>query len=420
MKSPLPATAILIMVLLFSSGCMTTAPAYTTGPASGGPTPVVVDALVTLSGSYAPQGAIAEAALLTAEDDINEYAKAIGSQRRINVVFHDTRSDPATALSLAREVQKNGRSVILGHMTSAEIAAIKPFTDSNGMLVLDAGSTSPSLSIAGDSVYRLISDDSAQGLATALLLRERQVNAIVPLWRGDIWGDGLLNATRSAFIGRGGVVLEGVRFDPDTADFSGAVATLDIAAGDAIRTYGADNVGIYLIGFEESAPILVQASEKENLTRVRWFGCDGNAGIPSLAGAAPAARLAAQVNLTSVVWGIGNNEQLSRAQDNIRDRLGYQPSWGPVALYDALWIVHDLLGEVPAGADRDVLKLALVRHLNTYCGETGGLRVNHAGDRAHASYDVLQVVGSPEGSEWKMIAHVRTRDDGSYSIEQMN
>lgn len=413
MKSSLPSIAILLMILLFSSGCMTTAPSQTNDPASGGPAPVVVDALVTLSGSYAPQGAIAKAALLTAEDDINEYAKAIGSQRRIRVLFHDTRSDPATALSLAREVQNSGRRIILAHMTSAEIAAIKPFADANGLLVLDAGSTSPSLSIAGDSVYRLVSDDSAQGQAINMLLEQQHIRAIVPLWRGDIWGDGLLNATRGAFLTRGGVVPDGVRFDPDTTDFSLPVARLDIATGDAIRTYGADHVGVYLIGFEESAPILDHASEKENLTRVRWFGCDGNAGIPSLTGTSPAARTAAQVNLTSVVWGISYSEELSRAQQRIRERLGYQPSWGPVALYDALWVTHDLLNEVPEDADLASLELALVRHLDTYMGETGALSVNKAGDRAQASYDVLQVGGGAEGSEWRKVSHISLQDDGS-------
>lgn len=318
-----------------------------TGPESGAQAPVVVDALVTLSGSYAAQGAIAKAALLTAENDINDYAKAIGSQHRIRVVLHDTMSDPATALSLARDVQMSGRRIILGHMTSAEMTAIKQFTDTNGMLVLDAGSTSPSLAIAGDSVYRLVSDDSAQGLTMALLLRERHVNEIVPIWRGDIWGDGLLNATRGAFETRDGVVLDGVRFDPGTADFSLPVAELDLIASDAIGKYGADHVGIYLIGFEESAQILQKSSEKENLTRVCWFGCDKNAGIPALSGLTPAARSAAQVNLTSVVWGIGNSEQLSRAQERIRDRLGYLPSWGPVALYDALGSCMTSLAKFP-------------------------------------------------------------------------
>lgn len=416
MKYPTLAIAILLTFLMLAAGCMNTAPPQTTGPGSGVSSPVVIDALVTLTGPYSSQGAIAKAALLTAEEDINRYSAAIGSERRVSVVFHDTASDPATALTQAKEVQKSGRRIILGHMTSAEIAAIKTFVDANGMLVLDAGSTSPSLAFPDDSIYRLISDDSAQGRAMAMWLEEQQIQAIVPLWRGDVWGDNLLNATRSAFLERGGVAIDGIRFGPDTTDFSFHVASLDLLAGDAIQAHGADHVGIYLIGFEESVPILEEISVKENLTHVRWFGCDGNAGIPSLAGVSPAASAAARVNLTSVVWGIAHGDPSSEPQTRIRERLGYSPSSGPIALYDALWVVHDLLNEIPSNADQTRLKLALERHLNTYQGETRSLATNEGGDRALASYDVFQVMERDGIPQWKYIAHIIIWEDRSEHI----
>lgn len=416
MKYPTLPTAILLTFLLLATGCMNTSAPQTTGPGSGASSPVVIDALVTLTGPYSSQGAIAKAALLTAEEDINRYSASIGSERRVSVVFHDTASDPATALTRAKEVQKSGRRIFLGHMTSAEIASIKTFVDENGMLVLDAGSTSPSLAIPGDSIFRLISDDSAQGEAMAMWLGEQQIRAIVPLWRGDIWGDNLLNATRGAFLEHGGLAIDGIRFGPETTDFSFHVASLDLLAGDAIEAYGADHVGIYLIGFEESAPIIEKAAGRENLTRIRWFGCDGNADIPSLAGVSPAATAAARVNFTCVVWGIAHGDPSSEPQTRIRERLGYPPSSGSITLYDALWVVHDLLNDVPINADQTRLTLALERHLNTYQGETGSLVTNEAGDRALASYDVFRVMEQDGIPQWKRIGHVIIWEDRSEHI----
>lgn len=404
-------TIVLLASMMFMAGCTTIPPA----PASGSSL-IVVDALLPLTGSYSSFGEMAQAALLTAEEDINRYYQTIGSPARVNVVIHDTGSDPGTALRLVQAVHADGHRIVLGHMTSAEIAAIKEYTDTNGMVVLDAGSTSPALAIPGDSIYRLISDDSAQGRVMGVWLAKNNIDAIVPIWRGDIWGEGLLNATRAAFAERNGITLDGVRFDPATTDFAAPVSSLDILAGDAVRTYGAERVGIYVIGFDETAPVLSEASGRQNLSRVRWFGCDGNTGISSLTGSTPAALFAAQTNLTGTVWGIAHGNPLDGPQTRIRERLGFQPSSGPVALYDALWVVKDMSEEIPAGVGRARIEAALVRHMNTYDGESGSLMPNEAGDRSLASYDIMQVVSGSGGSVWKSVANVIIWADGREEI----
>jgi branched-chain amino acid transport system substrate-binding protein len=407
---------VLLAVIMFITGCTTIPPAPASGPAPTVSSLIVVDALLPLTGSYSSFGEMAQAALLTAEKDINEYYQAIGSPARVTVVIHDTGSDPDTALRLVQAVHADGRRIVLGHMTSAEIAAIKGYTDTNGMVVLDAGSTSPALAIPGDSIYRLISDDSTQGQVMGVWLARNTIDAIVPIWRGDIWGDGLLNATRAAFAERNGVTLEGVRFDPAATDFAAPVSSLDILAGDAVRTYGAGRVGIYIIGFDETAPILNEASGRQNLSQIRWFGCDGNTGVSALTGLTPAARFAARVNLTGTVWGIAHGNPLDGPQTRIRERLGFQPSSGPVALYDALWVVKDISEEIPAGAGQAQIEAALVRHMNTYDGESRSLKPNEAGDRSLASYDIMQVFSGSAGSGWQKIANVIIWTDGREEI----
>jgi len=407
---------ISLAAIIFMAGCTMTTPTPVPSPVPTGSDLIVVDALLPLTGSYSSFGAMAKAALLTSEEDINQYTQTIGSSTRVKVVIHDTGSDPATALQLAKQVRADGRRIVLGHMTSAEIEAIKSYSDANGMVVLDAGSTSPSLAIPNDSIYRLIADDSAQGLVMGIWLEKNKIHAIVPLWRGDIWGEGLLNSTQAAFSERKGVTLDGVRFDPAEKDFASSVTSLDIRTGDAIRNYGADRVGVYIIGFDESATILSKASGKQNLSRVRWFGCDGNTGISSLAGTTSASRFAAHANLTGTVWGIAHDDPSSGPQTRMRERLGYPPSSGPIALYDALWVVKDVLKEIPADAGQARIEAALVQHLSTYDGESRSLMPNAAGDRLLSSYDVMQVTSGSAGSGWKKVAHVTVWTDGREEI----
>ena len=275
------------------------------------------------------------------------------------------------------------------------------------MIAISSGSTAPSLAIPDDSIYRMISDDSVQGEFMAIYLDAEHIRAILPVWRGDIWGDSLSNLTLAAFSARNGTALDGVRYDPGTTDFNATVASLDMLTGEAIDAYGADSVGIYAVTFNEIGDIMNAAAERPNLSRVRWFGSDGNTLDPSLTGTTPAARFAARVNMTGSIWGIPDEYRNSSEVARIRERLGREPDGSSIALYDTLWVVMQVREETPADANRSQLARALVHHLDTYHGASSDLTPNAAGDRVLASYDLLQVTGGPSGSEWKMIAQIR-------------
>lgn len=404
MRYPVPVALFLLAALLLG-GCVGSEPEEP--GASPATEEVQVDALLALHGVGSSLGESSKAALLTAEDDINRYYRDIGSPTRVKVIIHDTASDPATALGLAEQVHTSGRKFVIGYLSSAETSAIRNYTDANGMIAISSGSTAPDLAIPDDSIYRMISDDSAQGEFMAIYLVSEQVRAIVPLWRGDIWGDSLSNLTLAAFSERGGSALDGIRYDPGTTDFDTAVASLDVLTGRAIDTYGAGSVGIYAVTFNEIGDVMTAATGRPNLSQVRWFGSDGNTLDPSLTGTTPAARFAARVNMTGMIWGIPVEYQDSSEAMRIRERLGREPDGSSIALYDTLWVVMNVLEETPADANQTQLAGALVHHLNTYHGASSDLTTNAAGDRILASYDILQVAGGPSGSQWKKIAQIR-------------
>jgi ABC-type branched-subunit amino acid transport system substrate-binding protein len=180
-----------------------------------------------------------------------------------------------------------------------------------------------------------------------------------------------------------------------------------VLTGAAIANYGADSVGSYAVTFNEIGDIMTAAAEAPNLSRVRWFGSDGNTLDPSLTGTTPAARFAASVNMTGMIWGIPIADRDSSVVTRITDRLGREPDGSAIALYDTLWVVVQVLGETPADADQAQLARALVHHLDTYNGASGVLTVNAAGDRELASYNIVEVVAGPSGSEWKNVAQIK-------------
>jgi receptor family ligand binding protein len=96
------------------------------------------------------------------------------------------RLDPAAALERITALANQGVRVFIGPQSSSEIAAVKAFADSAGVVILSQGSTAGSLSIPDDNVFRLVPDDPAEGAAQVELLREDGIETVVPLWRTDV------------------------------------------------------------------------------------------------------------------------------------------------------------------------------------------------------------------------------------------
>jgi branched-chain amino acid transport system substrate-binding protein len=403
-----------LLIVLVLAGCTGSAPRdISSGPGNTGTGEVRVDVLIPLTGVAAPLGESSYAALVTAADDINRYYADIRSPVRVRLVFHDTGTDPIKTMNLTEEIHDSGGTTIIGYITSAEIQKIKGFTDANGMVVISSGSTAPNLALPGDSIYRVVSDDTAQGRVMGSFLAEEGIRAIVPVWRGDVYGDGLKNSTSAAFEEKGGRSLEGIRYLPGTTDFNATVASLDVLAGKAIESDGTGAVGVYAVSFSELSDIMAAAATKPNLSRVRWFGGDGSTGSPLLAGTTPAARFAGETRLTGTIWGIyGRNPENNPVVMEIHDRLGREPDGEAVALYDTLWVVMAEKADTGNITDPAVTARALTQHLDTYTGASLDLGVNTAGDRAMASYDIFQVVPGSTGSTWKRIRQVTMWPDG--------
>jgi branched-chain amino acid transport system substrate-binding protein len=261
-------------------------------------------------------------------------------------------------------------------------------------------STAPSLAIAGDNVYRFVPPDTYQADAMAYYLKEEGTSAIVPAWRGDVWGDELEKLAMASFKRGNGTVLDGVRYVPGEKDYAGMVANLDVQVGRAIAAHGKENVGVYLISLDEAAAIMEAAAKTQNLTKVRWYGCDGNVLLDTLV-TGDAARFAVETRFTGPEFG-----QENRAGSNtpaireIQDTLGQQPDGYSLASYDALWTVAMTRTQTDT-TEISKLKIAL----EGTAGEAGGplfgsVKLNGAGDRLTAHYTFWSVEADGEACRW--------------------
>jgi branched-chain amino acid transport system substrate-binding protein len=372
---------VAVSLLLGASTALARGPSWTT--------PVIeLGGIITMSDTGDPD---TQVALALAVEDVNAYFAARGSALRVRLTLEGTGLDPEIALAQVERLAARGFKVIIGPESSAEVEAIKPFTDANGMRVLSHCSTAPALAIPGDSVYRLVPSDLRQAAAIARLIAREGKRAIVPMWRGDVWGDGISAALRRELVALGVTVWPGVRFDPEAADLSADLAAL-AAQVEQARAASGEAVAVAFLGFgSDGAAALAGATDIPVLGAVRWYGSDGTALSREILAEPAAARFAVETGFASTLFA----DVHTPGADAVRARISAAVGGGSVyycamAAYDAVWLAA--LGAAAVGTD-DVESFThvLVAIADSSVGVTGPITLDAAGDRADAAYAVWEI-----------------------------
>jgi len=379
---------------------------------------VYIGALLPLTG---PLGSFAEndmVVLKLAEKDVNDWLEQIGAKWRVKVLFEDTALDPKQALDKVQALHSRGVKIFIGPMASSEVKEVKGYADANKLLMISQSSTSPALAIPNDMIYRFCPPDEFQGAASARATFDLGVRYVVAVWRGDAWGDGLVDSYERAFTkllgdsGEKGEVLgkgngKGIRYDPDTKEFTTIASQLANIVKELVREHGADKVGVYYAGFGEYVQFVAAASQYEVLWKVRWIGSDGTALLGDIQTNEKAAKFSYETKFISPMFGTPSPLQ-ERIASEVKRQLGRLPESYAYASYDALWLVAVALNMVDEYDPVSVAKV-LPSLTQRWYGATGVFKLNENGDRAFSDYMFWMVVPSDGKYEWKLA--------GGYSYE---
>ncbi len=346
-----------------------------------------------------------QAAIRFALKDVNAFlASGEGPQASILLNVRGTGLSAERAAEKIGILAARGLKVIIGPESSAEVEAIKPYTDANGMVLLSHCSTAPSLAQENDSVFRLVPSDLSQAEAIAQLIHSAGFQAIIPMWREGVWGDDISSATAVQFSKTGGLVYEGVRFDPEQADFTTELASLGDQVRDARAEYG-DHAAVAYFSFgPEGESVLSQAAEIPGLDEVTWFGSDGTALSREILDNPLAAGFAVRTGFFNTLFA----DPDSAAADALRARISSVIGGGGVhfcalAAYDAVWIAASAAA-IAGMEDIEAFKLALMEVANAHEGASGRTALNAAGDREDATYNVWvieEVAGQHQWVPWR-------------------
>jgi branched-chain amino acid transport system substrate-binding protein len=372
---------------------------------------VLIGGLLPLTGEYASWGLASQAAMALAVEDVNVYLEGNAAGIRFASETEDVQVDPQLALEKAQALQARGVQILIGPPTSEQVAHLKPFVDSQGLLLVSPTSTAGSLAITGDNIFRFTPSDRMQGVAVSAMMWDDGIRVVVPIWRDDPSGAGLEAATRASFSARGGAVLDGVKYGTATEDYAATVAALRARTDQAIAEHGAERVGIYLVGFDEVVEIFARADADPVLGSVRWYGSDSTARLDALVNDSRAAAFAMRSGFPSSAFGMeeGARDIWEPVAARIRARTDQEADARALAVYDAVWVVAR--GYVASGATQDIerLKHAVTTAAASGYGATGWTALDEAGDRRHGDFDFWAIRMQDGAPRWTRVAMYESR-----------
>jgi ABC-type branched-subunit amino acid transport system substrate-binding protein len=396
--------SVLIGILVYPSSPLnavfTNTKAEIIAPPNDGKKIVTLGALLPLTGAWATVGKSENAAIKIAVKDVNQYLSKSNSNIRIGLIVEDTGTDPAISLEKLQDLASKGVRIVIGPATSAELNVLQYYASQKGIMLISPSSTAPSLAVVGNNVYRFIPDDTYQAQAISRLMWQEGVRVVVPMWRTDIYGNELVGTVREDFEKLGGTVLSGIGYVPYTGDFSSSLnrinfiiwsqdlKSLDSKVSQAVTQYGANKVGVYLVAFDEVAPIFIEAQNLPVLSDVKWFGSDGSVLNNKLVKNMDAALFAVKTGFVNPIYAIDNKSYKLKLIDNqIQQMIGRVPRAYAEVTYDAFWVAALTENATLGTNDINYLKKTFVQIANSYTGITGDTSLNEAGDRKHGDYD---------------------------------
>jgi branched-chain amino acid transport system substrate-binding protein len=338
--------------------------------------------------------------------EFNKHLEEIDAPWHLKMVSEDSATSPVIALEKLTSLNAKGIGIIVGPETSSNIRNIKGYSDSNNMLLVSCCSSAPALAIPNDSVFRLVPDDTNQGTALAKLIQHEGIEVLVPVWRGDTWGDGLSEAATGSFRDRGGQTGEGIRYNPESPEFSASTSLLAEKVQGYVDEYGADKVAVLFLGFAEILQFTQSASEHDILDDVRWFGPGANTKEHKLIEDRIGLEFSTSVQFTTVQFAASKNPIYDKVQAHLTETLGTEPNTFVHSSYDAVWVIGLAILETQS-TDVGTIKAALPEIAENYSGAIGSTKLNEAGDLAQADYEVWGI----RGGEWVLLGKYTQSDD---------
>jgi branched-chain amino acid transport system substrate-binding protein len=317
--------------------------------------------------------------------DYNAYAQKLGYDVEFQYLIDNADSQAAVHLEKVQGYKAIDVNVFIGGGWSSQAQSALSYCNDNNMLMWSSSSTSPILAIENDNLYRMCPDDTIQAPAIAEMLKSYGIKAVVVIQRGDAWADGIYNYLEPRFTEEGGVVLEKIRYAGEATEFSNYLQSAENALAPAVEQYGQDKVAIELIAFQEAVTMVTQAQDYPTVYSLPWFGSDGTSLTQQFIDDSP--EQASHLYIFSTYAAPAESSKFSDLYDRYFALVSQPFGYYSACAYDIGWILAETMLETQSIDASDLIPLQATTSFNSF-GSSGWNRLNAAGDRAAADYQI--------------------------------
>lgn len=375
------------------------------GGGGGGDEPtnadITVGALLNLSGDYSGNDQLVYSALYQAAQDARD---SLGVTIAIDAV--DTQGDPTIATQQLHSLLDKGIRVFVGPSTSGEAQAVLPLANSAGALLVSESSTAQTLAIPNDALYRLSPSNTVQSQAVVDLMAVQGKRALITVNREDLGNQEEATSVRQFASQRGFSLQPPITYPTSAWNEFDSVANQIVAAATAASANGAEQVAIFIAGFDEVANLLDACSTYDTLNSYSFYGSDGTAQNTQITSSARPAYFAVGADSFPSPLLSVPADQAARAQQITEAIGGTYPNGFALNGYDAILIMANAyLSDPQFTAGGIATRQAFTKAAQGYQGVTGVIRLNGAGDRITADYTFWGVCYLNGLTNWYSVGH---------------
>jgi branched-chain amino acid transport system substrate-binding protein len=331
------------------------------------------------------------------EIDNNEYAALLGYDIDFEWLVDDATGQAAVHLEKVQGFKAMDINVFIGATWSSMCQASLSYCNDNDMLMWSTGSTSPLLALADDNLFRMCPTDLVQAPAMARMMESMGVEAVILMYRGDAWADGIVNIFAPMFEENGGVILEKIRYAGESTEFSNYLQTAENIAADAVAEYGQDKVAVEIIAFAEFVTMITQARDYPTLYGLQWFGNDGT--VLSQQALDDAPTQAAHLKIYSTYAAPAESEKFQSLYDRYFALVSQPFGYYSACSYDVGTILVSTILNSQSTDALDLIPLQAPTAYNQF-GASGWNRLNEDGDRYASNYQIWAV--NDDASSWEV------------------
>jgi len=205
---------------------------------------IKIGAILPLTGDAAQWGIPPMKGAQLAVEEINSRGGVNG--KKILLKIEDDRCDPKDGVSAFKKLTMDKElKIILGAVCSSVTLAVAPIAENNKILLISPASTNPTITVAGDYIFRVIPSDDLRGKIFAeYLYNDAKIKNVAILDINNDGGVGSRNSFLKCFTELGGKIVIDESYEQGTKDVRSQLSKIKNSDVDAVLviSYPSDTI----------------------------------------------------------------------------------------------------------------------------------------------------------------------------------